>query len=69
MTECAFQCIQEREIENKIEAVVFDTTSSNSGCWKGSVGIFKKLVDRAMLWLACRHHISELHIKHANEVV
>ena len=49
--------------------MVFDTTASNTGEWKGSVSRFEMMLDRAVLWLACRHHIPELHIKHANEVL
>ena len=53
----------------RVRAVVFDTTASNSGCWKGSVTLFEKRLGRSILWLACRHHIVELHIKHANEAL
>ena len=48
---------------------------SNSPCHRYAklitqkLAVFEKLVARSLLWLACRHHISELHIKHANEAV
>ena len=51
------------------QAVVFDTTSSNSGKWRGSVALLEELLHRVLLWLACRHHVSELCIKHAHEAV
>ena len=69
MADAAFIKLQESNLIENIRAIVFDTTASNSGKWKGSVAVFEKLVARSLLWLACRHHISELHIKHANEAV
>ena len=53
----------------KTEAMVFDITASNTGQWKGSVSRFEKNVGRFLLWLPCRHHIPELHIKHSHEVL
>ena len=50
----------------KDEAVVFDTTASNAGVRQGCVFLFEKIVQRAVLWLACQHHTSELFIKNAN---
>ena len=35
----------------------------------GSVTRYEKEIGKALLWLACRHHVPELHIKHAHEVV
>ena len=46
------------EMDNQVQAVVFDTTSSNSGHKKGSVTIFEDKLKCFLLWLACRHHIS-----------
>ena len=61
--------LEEMHLLDQIQAVVFDTTASNSGQWKGSVTLFEELVRLVLLWLACRHHIVELHIKHASEEV
>ena len=69
MANCVYQIIGEYELLSDVQALVFDTTASNTGKWKGSVSRFEKMLDRAVLWLACRHHIPELHIKHANEVI
>ena len=65
MANCLVQTLNTYELLDKVEAVVFDTTASNTGKWRGCVPIFERLVKRALLWLACRHHISELFIKHA----
>ena len=53
----------------KVEALVFDTTASNTGIWKGSTTRFEKMLHRSVFWLACRHHIPELFVKHANTIV
>lgn len=45
-------------------ALVFDTTSSNTGVRSGSATFIELELEIAVLWLACRHHIHELHIRH-----
>jgi hypothetical protein len=52
-----------------VVALCFDTTSSNTGKWKGSVSLIERRLDRSVMWLACRHHVYELHIKHVAETV
>ena len=63
------EVIQDFGLAPKIEALVFDTTASNTGVWKGATTLFEKNLGRAILWLACRHHVAELFIKHANDAV
>ena len=46
-----------------IIACCFDTTSTNSGINSGSCVL--QLLNRQLLWLACRHHIPELILKAA----
>lgn len=48
---------------------MFDTTASNSGKFQGAVALLEKHLKRAFLWLPCRHHVSELHIKAATVAV
>ena len=50
----------------QIIGLCYDTTASNSGKEKGSVKLVEAIVKHACLWLACRHHVGELHIKHVN---
>lgn len=45
-------------------AMVFDTTSSNTGKFAGVCISIEKNVKRALLWFACRHHVYEVHVKH-----
>ena len=69
MADCINNTVNNFGLTSKIEALVFDTTASNTGVWKGSTTRFEKMLGRAILWLACRHHIPELFIKHANIAV
>ena len=48
------------EIADRIIAIGFDTTSSNTGVHRGACTILQQLLNRQLLWLACRHHILEL---------
>lgn len=47
----------------------WDTTSSNTGSVKGSSLLVERELGGARLWLACRHHIGELHVKHVDHEI
>ena len=51
----------------KLVAMVCDTTASNTGKDKGAMVRLIRLVKRALLFLACRHHITELFVKNPRE--
>ena len=48
------------DISTKVIAIGFDTTSSNTGVHRGACTILQQLLERQLLWLACRHHVPEL---------
>ena len=48
------------ELTDRIIAIGFDTTSSNTGVHRGACTLLQQLLDRQLLWLACRHHVLEL---------
>ena len=52
--------------DNNIIGMCWDTTASNTGRRQGSATLFEEELGRVIMWLACRHHIGELHIKHAD---
>ena len=52
-----------------IVALVFDTTASNTDCLKGASTLNEQWLAYAILWLACRHHVYEIHIKHVGDKV
>ena len=45
--------------EREYGALVFDTTSSNTGVLKGAATFLEAELNTKLLWLACRHHIYE----------
>ena len=47
-------------VAEKVIACRFDTTSANTGVHKGSCVLLQNLLQRLLLWLACRHHVLEL---------
>ena len=55
--------LEEWGVEKEICGLVFDTTSSNTGCDIGACKYLEDWHDTPLLWLACRHHIHELHAK------
>ena len=48
------------ELQNNIVALVFDTTSSNSGIHNGAAKLLEEQIGQKLLYLACRHHILEI---------
>ena len=54
------EIIDDWNLTEKIIAVGFDTTSSNTGVHKGACTILQQLLNRQILWMACRHHVLEL---------
>ena len=51
------------DIKKELCGMVFDTTSSNSGAEIGACRCLEDWLETPILWLACRHHIHELHLK------
>ena len=43
-----------------VQAVSADTTNANFGCRNGAAVIFERMIEKDLLYLACRHHIMEL---------
>ena len=53
----------------KLGALVFDTTSKNSGCVKGAAKVLEALVGHKMLYLACMKHVMEIFLGAAWEAL
>lgn len=56
--------IQDWGVVESIVGIVFDTTSANTGVRQGACTLVESTLGHPLLWLACRHHVYELHIKH-----
>ena len=61
--EAVLEQVKAWEVEENIVALVFDTTASNSGAHRGATVRLQRALGRPVLFLACRHHVSELVIK------
>ena len=61
--------LEEYEIKGNIGGLCFDTTSSNTGANKGSLFRIARDLEVYPLFLACRHHVSELKIVHFHNAV
>ena len=59
------KALEDWGLKDLIIACGFDTTSSNTGIHKGSCVLLQEMLQRQLLWLACRHHILELLVKAA----
>ncbi len=52
-------------VKERIAALSFDTTASNTGLKVGACAAIEEKLGRQVLWLACRHHILEIVAEHA----
>lgn len=52
--------LNEWNISNRIAAISFDTTSSNTGAMNGACTLIEKKLGQKLLHLACRHHVYEI---------
>ena len=55
--------VKEWGVQQNVVALVFDTTSSNSGRHRGATVRLQQDLGRPVFFLACRHHVSELIVK------
>eukprot|EP00919_Chromeraceae_sp_WS-2016_P025854 GHVR01061101.1.p1 GENE.GHVR01061101.1~~GHVR01061101.1.p1 ORF type:complete len:234 (-),score=14.23 GHVR01061101.1:159-860(-) len=56
--------IEEWNCENCLAGMVFDTTSSNTGCKTAACITLQTRLNRPLLWYACRHHVGEVVLTH-----
>lgn len=55
-----FGAIEDWGLAGNIQAMCFDTTSSNTGRIAGACVLLEQKLEKSLLSLACRHHIMEL---------
>ena len=61
--------LEEFGVTNSVIGMSFDTTASNTGAHQGSCARLESQLQKALLWVACRRHVLELHIKHVAKVL
>jgi hypothetical protein len=60
IAKAVMDCLEDWGVKDRIQAMSFDTTSSNTGCKSGACTLLEEMVGRDLLHLACRHHIIEI---------
>ena len=59
------EALDDRDLKQKVVAMSFDTTSSNTGRKQGACVMIEQELETDLLHLACRHHILELLVQTA----
>lgn len=63
IADAVHKLISKWKMEDLVEFVSFDTTSTNTGINKGAAYLLESKLGRSLFFLSCRHHISELLLK------
>ena len=63
------KALMDWDVKKECINLVFDTTSSNSSPEVGACMHLELYVGHPMLWSGCRHHVYELYIKKASDVI
>ena len=61
--ESSFELLELWDLARNTKALVFDTTSANSGWKSGAAVLLEERLHTKVFYLACRHHVYELIIK------
>lgn len=69
MCEATMKALNDWKIPiNRVVALCFDTTSSNTGIHAGACTLIEKQIGRTLLHTACRHHVHEVILSHVFKV-
>jgi hypothetical protein len=60
VSSAVYDILLEWSLEDKIQAMVVDTTASNTGRLNGACILLEQKLERQLLLLACRHHMYEI---------
>ncbi|KAL4103442.1 hypothetical protein QTP88_018819 [Uroleucon formosanum] len=63
-----FHALQDWGIKDSVKAICCDTTASNTGRLNGACVLLEQLLEKDLLYLPCRHHISEVILKSVFDV-
>ena len=58
--EAVYGASEQWGISEKVKAMCFDTTASNTGLCKGACILLEQKMDRDLLWFPCRQHVLEI---------
>ncbi|XP_049307370.1 uncharacterized protein LOC125777157 [Bactrocera dorsalis] len=57
------ETLAEWGLQDYVKALVFDTTASNTGTFKGACVLIENFLEKDLLYLPCRHHMYEIILK------
>ena len=60
ITTCFFISLDEWRLKDRISGLCFDTTASNTSLKGGVCVLIERELERDLLNLACRHHVTEI---------
>jgi hypothetical protein len=60
VADAVYDLLFEWNVLDNVKALGFDTTSVNTGKFKGACTLLEQKIGHDMLWLACRHHTMEI---------
>ena len=63
------QAVKDWQLEDRIVALSFDTTASNTGKHVRTCVILERLLNRKLMCPACRHHVLELLLRRVGTTV
>ena len=70
MRDAMVQLLRDIGVENtRLMGMCCDSTASNTGAQNGAASLLELVLDTALLWLMCRHHIAELPITWADHAM
>jgi len=55
-----FEALKDWDVVTRVNAMCFDTTSSNTGRSMGACVLLEQMLGKELLYFACRHHVMEL---------
>lgn len=58
--EAVCAALEKWDLTDRVKAMCFDTTASNTGPYKGACILIEDKLGRKLIHLACRHHVLEL---------
>ena len=64
ISEVSIELIEEWNCAECVAGMVFDTTSSNTGCKTAACVTLQNRLNRPLLWYSCRHHVGEILLTH-----
>ena len=64
ISEVSIKLIEEWNCAECVAGMVFNTTSSNTGCKTTACVALQNRLDRPLLWYACCHHVGEILLTH-----